>query len=91
MKDREFKIVGSRFIKAEAHQKATGELKFSGDLTFPGMIHAKILRSHACKNKKHRSEQSSKVNRRQSGDHSQGCAQDSHDASVLACAVTHVV
>ena len=45
MKDREFKIVGSRFSKAEAYQKATGELKFSGDLTFPGMIHAKILRS----------------------------------------------
>ena len=45
MKDRAFKIVGSRFSKAEAFQKATGELKFSGDLTFPGMIHAKILRS----------------------------------------------
>jgi len=45
MKDREFKIIGSRFSKAEAYQKATGELKFSGDLTFPGMIHAKILRS----------------------------------------------
>jgi len=54
MERQEFKIVGSRFNKIEAYQKVTGELKFSGDLSFPGMLHAKILRSpHAHAKVKH--------------------------------------
>ena len=54
MERQEFKIVGSRFNKIEIYEKVTGELKFSGDLSFPGMLHAKILRSpHAHAKVKH--------------------------------------
>jgi CO/xanthine dehydrogenase Mo-binding subunit len=45
MEGRESKIIGERFPKVEALRKATGELKFSGDIFFPNMLHAKILRS----------------------------------------------
>ncbi len=45
MDKRDLKIIGGRFSRAEAMQKVTGELKFSGDITFPHMLHAKILRS----------------------------------------------
>jgi CO/xanthine dehydrogenase Mo-binding subunit len=45
MEKRELKIIGGRFSRAEALQKATGELRFSADITFPDMLHAKILRS----------------------------------------------
>jgi CO/xanthine dehydrogenase Mo-binding subunit len=45
MEKKDFKILGRRFTRAEAFQKATGELKFSGDITFPGLLHARILRS----------------------------------------------
>jgi len=45
MERRELKILGRRFAKSEAFQKATGELKYSGDLTFPDMLYARILRS----------------------------------------------
>jgi CO/xanthine dehydrogenase Mo-binding subunit len=42
---KESKVIGGRFRRNEALQKATGELRFSGDLSFPDMLHAKILRS----------------------------------------------
>jgi CO/xanthine dehydrogenase Mo-binding subunit len=45
MQESELAIIGGRFSRPEALQKATGELKFSGDLIFPNMLHAKILRS----------------------------------------------
>lgn len=45
MEEREFTIIGRRFSRPEALQKATGELKFSGDIIFPDTLHAKILRS----------------------------------------------
>jgi CO/xanthine dehydrogenase Mo-binding subunit len=45
MQERKLAIIGGRFSRPEALQKATGELKFSGDLIFPNMLHAKILRS----------------------------------------------
>jgi CO/xanthine dehydrogenase Mo-binding subunit len=45
MGDQKFEIVGKRFEKKEAVEKATGQLKFSGDLSFPDALHAKILRS----------------------------------------------
>jgi CO/xanthine dehydrogenase Mo-binding subunit len=40
-----FNVVGTRLPKVEATEKARGTLKFSGDLSFPDMLHAKILRS----------------------------------------------
>ncbi|MEW6266717.1 MAG: molybdopterin cofactor-binding domain-containing protein [Thermodesulfobacteriota bacterium] len=40
-----FKILGRRLEKTEAVQKATGELKYCGDLSFPNTLHVKILRS----------------------------------------------
>ena len=45
MEGRELKIVGGRFPKVEALQKATGELKFSGDIFPFDMLHGRILRS----------------------------------------------
>jgi len=38
-------VLKGRYSKTEALEKATGQLKFSGDLSFPNMLHAKILRS----------------------------------------------
>ena len=38
-------IVGKRHAKAEAYLKATGKLKYTGDITAPDMLHCKILRS----------------------------------------------
>ncbi len=41
----DFTILGKELIKVEAVDKATGRLKFSGDVSFPNMLHMKILRS----------------------------------------------
>lgn len=38
-------IVGKPHEKVEAYLKATGKLKYTGDLSAPGMLHCKILRS----------------------------------------------
>ncbi len=38
-------IVGSRLRKVDGRAKATGQARFTDDLTFPGMLHGKILRS----------------------------------------------
>lgn len=40
-----FNIAGKRQEKLEALQKATGKLKYTGDISFPDMLHCKILRS----------------------------------------------
>lgn len=40
-----FHVVGKRQPKIEAVEKATGRLKYSGDISFPNMLHCKILRS----------------------------------------------
>lgn len=45
MERKEFKVIGGRFSRIEARSKATGELKFSGDIVFPKTLHLKILRS----------------------------------------------
>ncbi len=45
MAEQKFDVVGKRFEKIEAVEKATGKLKYSGDLFFPDTLHAKILRS----------------------------------------------
>ena len=40
-----FKIVGSRPIRVDGTDKVTGRAKYGADITMPGMLHAKILRS----------------------------------------------
>lgn len=45
MAKKEFHILGRGLPKLEAREKVTGSLKYSGDLAFPNMLHAKILRS----------------------------------------------
>ena len=45
MTGKEFKIIGKRLVKVEALEKVTGQLKYSGDIYFPDMLHARILRS----------------------------------------------
>jgi len=39
------RVIGTRHNKFDALQKVMGETKFTGDLSFPGMLHVKILRS----------------------------------------------
>jgi len=38
-------VVGKREPQLDAFEKATGRARFTDDLTFPGMLHGKILRS----------------------------------------------
>ena len=47
----EFKIMGKSFLRQDAEIKVRGEAKYSGDLRFPGMVYARILRppSHGAK------------------------------------------
>lgn len=40
-----FRAIGARARKADSIRKATGEEVFTDDLTLPGMLHAKLLRS----------------------------------------------
>lgn len=41
----EFSVVGTRIRQPDGPAKATGEAKFAGDLTLPGMLIGKVLRS----------------------------------------------
>lgn len=47
----EYKYVNKPFLKQDSRLKVTGEAKFTGDLSLPGMLHARILRppSHGAK------------------------------------------
>ena len=45
MEEQKYNIIGKRLVKVEAVEKATGQLKYSGDLIFPNTLHARILRS----------------------------------------------
>lgn len=38
-------VIGKRQVKKEAYLKATGKMKYTGDLTAPGMLHCQIYRS----------------------------------------------
>ena len=40
-----FSIVGKRLPRVDALAKVTGTAAFSADITLPGMLHGKILRS----------------------------------------------
>jgi len=43
----EFETMGKSFPRRDAVEKVTGAAKFSGDIRFPGMLYAKILRPPA--------------------------------------------
>ena len=45
MKGERVNIIGKRQAKQDAYLKATGKLSYTGDLSVPGMLHCKILRS----------------------------------------------
>jgi len=37
-------VVGKPYLREDSVQKVTGQAKYSGDIHFPGMLHARILR-----------------------------------------------
>lgn len=43
--DRELAVVGTNPVKHDGHDKVTGRARFGADLSLPGMLHGKILRS----------------------------------------------
>ncbi len=47
----EFKIMNRPFLRRDAREKVTGQAKFAGDMQFPNMLYARILRppSHAAR------------------------------------------
>jgi len=47
----EFKIIGKSFFRKDALEKVTGQAKYSGDFTMPGMLYARLVRppSHGAK------------------------------------------
>ncbi|HEX2930842.1 MAG TPA: xanthine dehydrogenase family protein molybdopterin-binding subunit, partial [Candidatus Binatia bacterium] len=45
MAKKQFKYVGHSVARVDGVEKVTGKAKFVGDLTVPGMLHGKILRS----------------------------------------------
>ena len=46
-KPSEFKIMGKSITRRDADLKATGKAKYAGDIQFPGMLYARILRPPA--------------------------------------------
>ena len=48
---RKYTLVGKPLKHSDAHDKVTGRAKYTGDLTLPGMVHARIFRppSHGAK------------------------------------------
>ena len=45
MAKRQFKYVGHNVARVDGFEKVTGQAKFVGDITVPGMLYGKILRS----------------------------------------------
>ena len=41
----EFKVVGTRPIRHDGLEKVTGQARYSADISLPGMLHGKVLRS----------------------------------------------
>ena len=46
-KPSEFKIMGTAVLRRDAREKVTGKARYAGDVGFPGMLYAKILRPPA--------------------------------------------
>ena len=42
---REFNVIGKDYPRVEAEERVRGEYRYIGDMSLPGMLHAKILRS----------------------------------------------
>ena len=43
-KPSEFKLIGKPILRADGPDKVTGQALYSGDIRFPGMVYAKVLR-----------------------------------------------
>ena len=43
--ERKYKWIGTRPIRPDGLDKVTGRANFGADMTFPGMLHGKVLRS----------------------------------------------
>lgn len=50
-KPSEFRIMGTSVARRDAGEKVTGEARYAGDIQFPGMLYAKILRGPALNSK----------------------------------------
>ena len=44
-KPADFKIVGKSLLRRDSRDKVTGRARYTGDLSLPGMLHARILRA----------------------------------------------
>ena len=42
----DYTVIGKPFRRVDGVSKGTGRTKYAGDLSFPGMLWCKILRSH---------------------------------------------
>ncbi|MBV8453474.1 MAG: hypothetical protein JOZ29_14575 [Deltaproteobacteria bacterium] len=42
---REFKVIGTRPIRHDGIDKVTGRAKYGADVSYPDMLHGKVLRS----------------------------------------------
>jgi CO/xanthine dehydrogenase Mo-binding subunit len=42
---KEFKVVGKRPVRHDGYDKVTGKAQYGADVTLPGMLHGKVLRS----------------------------------------------
>ena len=40
-----FKVIGTRPIRHDGLERVTGKARYGADISFPGLLHAKILRS----------------------------------------------
>ena len=40
-----YSVIGKRFPRIDAPQKATGEAKYTADIVLPGILYGRILRS----------------------------------------------
>ena len=45
VKQRDFKVVGSRPLRPDGVDKVTGRARFGADMSAPGMLHGAVLRS----------------------------------------------
>ena len=42
---RKYNVLGTRPIRHDGHDKVTGAARYGADISLPGMLHGKILRS----------------------------------------------
>ena len=44
-KEQKYNVVGTRPIRQDGFDKVMGKARFGADITLPGMVHGKVLRS----------------------------------------------